>query len=156
MSLTEVILRELQSSDLELLIAIERDPKNLVYSESDKTPEIVDLELFLNSDHNLLKHDQLRMVIEKKGIAVGFADFFDADFLHLNAYVGIIVLDEYRRKGIALAALHLLSEVALSYKLISLLAKCQIWNDASICLFQQAGFLPVSQDNIHITFKKLL
>jgi RimJ/RimL family protein N-acetyltransferase len=54
--------------------------------------------------------------------------------------VGILVIPEMRRQGIALDALHLLQKKAQQFGINTLMAKCLHENTASINLFQKAGF----------------
>ena len=54
--------------------------------------------------------------------------------------MGILVIPEMRRHGIALDALHLLQKEAQQFGLNTLMAKCLRENIASINLFEKAGY----------------
>jgi diamine N-acetyltransferase len=156
MSNSSILLRKLQPSDLQFLIQVETDPENLQFSGEEDLPSIAELEAYLNSDHDIILHDQLRLVIEFNRTPVGFIDLFDVDFMHLKASVGIIVDHKFRRKGLAEAALQELSKFALEQKIHTLWAKCQKWNEASLNLFRKSGFQIVEEQDQFITLRLLL
>jgi diamine N-acetyltransferase len=156
MSATKITLRKLNSTDLDLLISIETDPENLMFSAGQSMPTVSELTDFLHSKHDLILHEQLRLAIEYRGTAVGFADLFDTDFRRLKAFVGIIILKEFRRKGIALQALKELETFARLYKLQTLWAKCQHLNFQSLNLFKNAGFEEVSYNEDFILLRLML
>ena len=81
MSNPSIQLRKLQPSDLHFLLQIETDPENLPFSGAEELPTVSELEAYLISEHNILLHDQLRLVIEFESKPVGFVDLFDVDFL---------------------------------------------------------------------------
>lgn len=156
MSNSSILLRKLQPSDLQFLIKVETDPENLQFSGEEELPSIAELEAYLNSEHDIILHDQLRLVIEFNRTQVGFIDLFDVDFTHLKASVGIIVDEEFRRKGLAEAALKELRKFAMEQKIQTLWAKCQSWNLPSVNLFRKSGFQIVEEHEQHITLKLLL
>lgn len=156
MSATEVTLRKLTPKDLDLLISIETDPENLLFSGAQSPPTASELIDFLHSTHDLVLHEQLRLVIEYQGIAVGFVDLFETDFKKLKAFVGIIITKEFRQKGIALKALEELKTLARLYKVQSLWAKCQHLNFQSLNLFKKAGFEEVCNNEDFILLRLLL
>lgn len=153
MSATKVTLRKLTSTDLDLLISIETDPENLLFSADQSIPTVSELTDFLHSTHDFILHEQLRLVIEYRGTAVGFVDLFDTDFRKLKAFVGIIILKEFRRTGMALRALKELETFARLYKLQSLWAKCRHSNIQSLSLFKKAGFEEVSYNEDFILLR---
>lgn len=156
MSAIEVTLRKLTSTDLDLLVSIETDPENLLYTLDQSLPNVSELTDFLHSTHDLVLHEQLRLVIEYQEIAVGFVDLFDTDFKKLKAFVGIIITKEFRQKGIALKAIEELKTFARLYKIQSLWAKCQHLNFQSLNLFKKAGFEEVSNNEDFILLRILL
>ena len=156
MSNSSILLRKLQPSDLQFLIKVETDPENLQFSGEEELPSIAELEAYLNSEHDIILHDQLRLVIEFNRTQVGFIDLFDVDFTRLKASVGIIVDEEFRRKGLAEAALKELRKFAMEQKIQTLWAKCQSWNLPSVNLFRKSGFQIVEEHEQHITLKLLL
>lgn len=143
----KITLRHLAARDLALLVQIETDPANCIYSGSTDIPEIEDLIALMHDESPFWESHQKRFTIEYHNEAVGFADLFDADFDLKSSYVGIFILPEFRQKKIALHALQLLWDEARSFDLITLKAKCLNNNKASIALFQKAGFMEESSTN---------
>ncbi|MBR4738878.1 MAG: GNAT family N-acetyltransferase [Bacteroidales bacterium] len=71
----------------------------------------------------------------------GCVDLYNYDPLNKRAAVGIMVANEYRRQGYALAMLHALSEMAIhNSTLHTLYADIAATNTASIALFKKAGY----------------
>jgi RimJ/RimL family protein N-acetyltransferase len=134
------MLRNLAAKDLALLVQIETDSDNLIYSGWNTPPEIDELIALIQDDGEFNQRGQKRFVIELDKQAVGFADLFDATSDLKCCYVGILVIPEMRRQGIALDALHLLQKKAQQFGINTLMAKCLHENTASINLFQKAGF----------------
>ena len=134
------MLRNLAAKDLALLVQIETNPANLIYSGWKTPPEIDELIALIQNDGEFNQRGQKRFVIELDKQAVGFADLFDATSDLKCCYVGILVIPEMRRQGIALDALHLLQKKAQQFGINTLMAKCLHENTASINLFQKAGF----------------
>jgi RimJ/RimL family protein N-acetyltransferase len=135
-----LMLRNLAAKDLALLVQIETDSDNLIYSGWNTPPEIDELIALIQDDGEFNQRGQKRFVIELDKQAVGFADLFDATSDLKCCYVGILVIPEMRRQGIALDALHLLQKKAQQFGINTLMAKCLHENTASINLFQKAGF----------------
>ena len=134
------MLRNLAAKDLALLVQIETNPANLIYSGWKTPPEIDELIALIQDDGEFNQRGQKRFVIELDKQAVGFADLFDATSDLKCCYVGSLVIPEMRRQGIALDALHLLQKKAQQFGINTLMAKCLHENTASINLFQKAGF----------------
>ena len=134
------MLRNLAAQDLALLVQIETNPANLIYTGWKTPPEIDELIALIQDDGEFNQRGQKRFVIELDKQAVGFADLFDATSDLKSCYVGILVIPEMRRQGIALDALHLLQKEAQQFGINTLMAKCLHENTASINLFQKAGF----------------
>ncbi|MBP5455687.1 MAG: GNAT family N-acetyltransferase [Paludibacteraceae bacterium] len=87
---------------------------------------------------------QLRLMIELKGERkpIGTIDLFDFDPYHSRAGVGILVDARYQSKGYATQALFLLCNYAFRLlKLHQLYCHVNERNEASIRLFQKAGFV---------------
>ena len=140
-------LRELSVLDLPLLVKIETNPDNLVFSGLTEVPSIDDLIELINEEASIFSSKQKRFTIEYKNSAVGFADLFEANFNTLTANVGIIVLPEYRKLQIGTASIRMLCDAARTYGIKTLIAQCKCDNKPSILLFQKANFSIVSQTN---------
>ncbi|MBR5092196.1 MAG: GNAT family N-acetyltransferase [Bacteroidales bacterium] len=77
----------------------------------------------------------------KEGGVCGAIDLYSYDPLNRRAAVGIMVANEYRRQGYALAMLRELQQIATNnYKLHTLYADIAATNTASIALFRKAGY----------------
>ena len=77
----------------------------------------------------------------KGGGVCGAIDLYSYDPLNRRAAVGIMVANEYRRQGYALAMLRELQQIATNnYKLHTLYADIAATNTASIALFRKAGY----------------
>lgn len=71
----------------------------------------------------------------------GCVDLYNYDPLNHRCAVGIMVANEYRRQGYALAMLHELSLLSSStFHLHTLYADIAETNTASLALFQKAGY----------------
>ena len=71
----------------------------------------------------------------------GCVDLYNYDPLNRRAAVGIMVANEYRRQGYALAMLHELQVLAsTNYQLHTLYADIASSNSASLGLFRKAGY----------------
>ena len=72
---------------------------------------------------------------------VGAIDLYNYDPLNRRCAVGIMVANEYRRQGYALAMLRELQRLATNnYRLHTLYADIAASNTASIALFRKAGY----------------
>lgn len=72
---------------------------------------------------------------------VGCIDLYAYDPLNRRCAVGIMVANEYRRQGYALAMLNELSHLSpLTFHLHSLYADIAAPNNASLALFKKAGY----------------
>ena len=77
----------------------------------------------------------------KGGGVCGAIDLYSYDPLNRRAAVGIMVANEHRRQGYALAMLRELQQIATNnYKLHTLYADIAATNTASIALFRKAGY----------------
>jgi RimJ/RimL family protein N-acetyltransferase len=74
----------------------------------------------------------------------------------LKASVGIIIGKEFRRQGLAEAALRGLQEYARQQKIQILWAKCHSLNAPSVNLFKKSGFQIVDEQDQCIYLKLLL
>ena len=71
----------------------------------------------------------------------GCVDLYAYDPLNKRAAIGIMVANEYRRQGYALAMLHRLKEIAKdTYNLHTIYADIAALNTASLALFRKAGY----------------
>lgn len=139
-------LRALEPEDIDLLYTWEND--TLLWKVSNTLAPFSrnTLRRYIENAHDdIYDAKQLRLMIVDKETnkTVGCIDLFDFEPFHLRAGVGILVYEsEDRRKGFAKEALNLLIEYCFTHLHFHQLY-CNITddNDASIKLFQNAGFV---------------
>lgn len=151
----QVYLRTPRFEDVAFLLRLENDPEIWEVSQTTEMFSRQDIEAFvLENKHDLLQEQQQRFIIvlSNSDIAVGTLDLFQYDADEETAGVGISVLPEYRRRGLATAALYQLVDYA--FKKIKLKKLyCSIFKDniASIKLFRNCGFQSV--DTLPLRFE---
>ena len=133
-------LRYLEQSDLEFLYDIENDEKLWVYgSESQHFSKKTLSDYIHNAKQDIEISKQVRFVISYKGKAVGMIDLYD--YNGQSSGIGVIVLQDYQKKGFAKESLSLLTDYAFSnLKLKKLFCSITPNNIASIKLFTSFGF----------------
>lgn len=139
-----IYLRALESSDLELLYISENDiavwkVSNII------TPFSKDvLELYLHSAHqDIYTNKQLRLMISlnHNHTPIGTIDLFDFDPMNLRVGVGVLIFEEFRRKGYASEAIDLVKKYAQETLMMNqLFCNISSSNSDSIALFEKAGF----------------
>lgn len=139
-----IYLRALESSDLELLYVSENDLGIWKVSNT-ITPFSKDvLELYLHSAHqDIYTNKQLRLMIclIQNHAPIGTIDLFDFDPMNLRVGVGILIFEEFRKKGYASEAIDLVKKYTHETLLMNQLY-CNIssLNTESITLFEKTGF----------------
>ena len=136
----DIVLRPLQNSDFDFLKRIENNTDNWQFGSEKK--EYSDEQLsdyIVNAKTDIKIAKQYRFVIDLNRAPIGFIDLFD--YTANSAGVGVIIIKDYRNKGFAKLALHLLSAYAFTtinlFKLHCAIAKDNL---ASIKLFISCGF----------------
>ena len=136
-------LRAIEPEDLELLYQIENDQRlwkvgatNVPYSRYTLHDYIA------NSSDDIYVDRQVRLMVENdEGETVGIVDLVQFSPQHLRAEVGIVILDGYRRKGYAAAAIQALCDYAQRVvHLHQLYAVVETSNESAVALFEKAGF----------------
>ncbi|HEX8351150.1 MAG TPA: GNAT family N-acetyltransferase [Hymenobacter sp.] len=139
-----VQLRALEDSDLDFLYALENDPAIWAVSDTLAPVSRYALRQYLaNAAADFHEVRQMRLIICAKADnrAIGVLDLFNFEPLHQRAGVGVTVLAAERRRGFAQAALRLLLEYAARFlQLHQLHCTIAADNEASLALFQSAGF----------------
>ena len=136
----KILLRPLQLSDLDFLFEIENNKENWKYGTENKQYTKEELTNYIaNAKQDITNAGQFRFVIDFENTPIGFIDLFD--YTTNSAGVGVIIAKNYRRRGFAKEALHLLSIYSfktLNFKKLD----CNIEKDnlASIKLFASCGF----------------
>ncbi len=135
-----IVLRSLQVSDRELLFEVENNTDNWKYGTENKQYTKEELTNYIaNAKQDITNAGQFRFVIDFENTPIGFIDLFD--YTTDSAGIGVIIAKDYRRRGFAKEALHLLSIYSfetLNFKKLD----CNIEKDnlASIKLFTSCGF----------------
>lgn len=142
-ALPTVYLRAMEPEDLDSLYQIENDPEtwdvgtaNVPYSR------YVLYDYVANSKNDIYADRQVRLIIEDASHNVaGVIDLTNFEPKHLRAEVGIVVKHEYRRRGIALAAMRKIkAHAAEVIHLHQLYAYIGADNYGSLRLFEKSGF----------------
>ncbi|MFI3314847.1 MAG: GNAT family N-acetyltransferase [Rikenellaceae bacterium] len=138
-----VSLRAMEVEDLDTLYQYENDKK--VWRVSGTTVPFSRhiLRKFIDTAFtDIYQSGQLRLIIEREGLAIGAVDIFDFDAHNKRAGVGIIIFDSNNRsKGSAFEAMSLLVDYCFSTLLLHQIY-CNIGshNQASLALFKKLGF----------------
>lgn len=141
-------LRALEPEDIELLMLWENDPE-LWHLSGTMTPySRYQLKQYIAAgQEDIYQAGQLRLMLESvsQKEAIGTIDLFDFDAQHQRAGVGILIAKaENRQKGLGKEALQLLLPYAFeTFNLHQVYCNILSENEASIQLFQQAGFREV-------------
>ena len=133
----------MEPEDLDLMYLIENDPELWPMGQTSVPFSHYALKQYIAECSNDFFHDrQLRLVIEDAdGVSVGFVDLQHYDPQHHRAEVGIVVLPEQQRKGLATEALRLLAGyVSKHLGLHQLYALVPTCNEASCALFRRCGY----------------
>lgn len=139
-------LRALEPSDVDCLYLWENNPEMWRYGFSPAPLSRHQIwEYVQQYDANPLTQQQLRLMIDNDGKAVGTVDLYNIDIRNRHAFVGIMVASEHRRKGLGFKALQLIEDYCrhnLALKRIA--ATVAGDNEASIGLFVKAGYEPTA------------
>lgn len=139
----KIKLRAVEPEDLDLMYLIENDPELWPMGQTSVPFSHYALKQYIAECSNDFFHDrQLRLVIEKAdGVSVGFLDLQRYDPRHHRAEVGIVVVPEQQRQGIASEALRLVAQyVSVHLGIHQLYALVVEGNAASQALFRSCGY----------------
>ena len=139
MSLTEVFLRALEPSDIDVLFEIENNSVYWNYANRTEPFSRDLLKKFIKEqDRDIFEVKQKRFVVtDTKKTALGFVDIFDFEPLHHRAGVGIILKEEYRGRGYGRNAIKLLEKHMKDFFNINcLFANIAVENKKSIKAFE--------------------
>ncbi len=144
MKTDELVLRALEPNDIDLLYHWENDMKIWEVSNTLTPFSRHQLKAYVEQAQlDIYQTKQLRLVIEldPSHTAVGMIDLFDFDGYHQRGGIGIIIHENFRKKGYAAEALEMF--VAYCFNVLGLkqvYANISLLNKASIRLFESAGF----------------
>ena len=136
-------LRALEPEDLDLFYKWENDSSIWKISQTYKPFSRDLLKRYLENAHqDIFTVKQLRLMIERDGVAIGTIDLFDYEPIHARAGLGIwIVQESNRRQGYAIESLRLIIEYAFfKLQLNQLYCNISANNQASINLFSALDF----------------
>lgn len=138
----EIILKKMDSTDVEFVLEVENNQEFWEVSENDSEysiGDIIDLEFNLRDP---FKAKQVRYIINLGENRIGTIDLTEIDFDSKNASVGVVITSNTnRKKGFAKKALGLLEIKAIEFGLIELKAIVHKKNEASHRLFLGSGYL---------------
>lgn len=140
---SRINLRAVEPEDLDLMYLIENDTELWSCGGTTVPFSHYALKQFITeSTGDIFRDRQLRLVIDTAdGTSVGFLDLQNCDPLHHRAEVGIVVVPEKQRQGVATEALSLLAKYAsIHLGLHQLYAFVPEGNVASAALFRRCGY----------------
>ena len=149
LEMKKIKLRTLLPTDLEFLQKIENDKNLWEYGSDRKKFTKEELTNYIkNSSEKIQKAKQFRFVVDYNNTPVGFVDLFE--YKDSSAGVGIIIDEEYQKRGFASESLRLLIDCSLEdLKLKNLHCKISKSNLRSIQLFTSSGFtFTKEKDNV--------
>ena len=149
LEMKKIKLRTLLPTDLEFLQKIENDKNLWEYGSDRKKFTKEELSNYIkNSSEKIQKAKQFRFVVDYNNTPVGFVDLFE--YKDSSAGVGIIIDEEYQKRGFASESLRLLIDYSLEdLKLKNLHCKISKSNLKSIQLFTSSGFtFTKEKDNV--------
>ena len=133
-------LRALEPEDLELLYAIENDPEVWEAGEASFYSRYTLKQYIATAANDIRVDGQLRLVAQWAGVGIGLADLAGYDAANARAEVGMVVLPQYRGRGLAEQALLCLVEHARRLHLHQLWATIAVGNSAAEAMARGAGF----------------
>lgn len=138
-----ICLRAPEPEDLACMFSLENDTPDLWrYGDATGPYSSYALRRYIQESSNDIFADrQLRLMIDKDGVTVGMIDVFDFDPLHSRAEIGVVVGEEFRRSGVASAALDMLVRHCFdNLHIHQLTAKVDVDNEPCRALFASCGF----------------
>ena len=139
-----IYLRALEPSDLAVLYTTENNTAVWRVSNTITPFSKAILELYLETAHqDIFSTKQLRLMIclNTNHNPVGTIDLFDFDPMNARVGVGVLVFDEYRKKGFASEAIELVKTYARETLLLhQLFCNISASNNESVNLFEKCGF----------------
>ena len=142
-STAHISLRALEPEDLELIYQLENDPDVWRWGSTTVPYSRFAIRQYLEQNQNDLFMDrQLRLVAvdEQTGQPVGLADLTNFDPLHRRAEIGLLIVPEFRAKGLSPVILRQLEKYAERLALHQLYATIATTNEPATRLFQKAGY----------------
>jgi diamine N-acetyltransferase len=142
-----LLLRAPEPADIDTIYRWENDTRIWHLGNTLAPYSKFDVEQFVfNSERDIFSAKQLRLMIDWHtsglgNITVGILDLFDFDPHHKRAGIGVLIDEDYRKRGFATEALSLLIEYCFkTLDLHQVYCNIEQSNEHSIRLFTNAGF----------------
>lgn len=142
----KIRLRAVEPSDALMMYEVENDPDVWFYSSRVAPLSMHALSRYAcNTDSDPFRERQLRLVVELTDeTPCGLLDLYEINPIDRTAMAGIVILSQFRNKGLASEAIALLQTYAAKIlHLRALAARIPVTNTASIRLFHSAGYRQV-------------
>lgn len=139
-----VTLRTMEPEDLEVLYHLENDPRTWDQGSTTVPYSREMLRQFISKGtYNIYSDGWVRLMIDSvdEGISVGMVDIMSFNPRHLRAEVGIVIDNDYCRRGYATESLQLVERYAKEFlHLRQLYSYVSSRNEASKALFRKLGY----------------
>jgi len=146
MGLNKIKLRALELDDLEFLFEIENNSKFQKISSTILPFSKYYLEKYImESNLDIFSEKQFRFVIsiENKN-PIGFIDLFDFDPINHRAGIGIVIINNHRKKGYALESVKLIEDISKKkLQIHQLYVNVGVDNKSSLNLFKKLGYIEI-------------
>lgn len=140
----KIYLRAVESSDATRIMLWENNPSFWHVSETEIPFSLHDIHHFIENSQHFRQTGQLRLIIclNENDLPVGCVDFYDADFKHRRAGIGILIAEpENKEKGYASEAIRLLVKYGRDvFDFQQVYAMISVSNEPSLRLFEACGF----------------
>ncbi len=144
----DIVLRAVEPEDLEILYRWENSTVLWYHGNTLAPYSKLVLRQYINDslEMDIYQSKQLRLMIDlvEEKATIGTIDLYDIDAHNRRAGIGILIDDDYRRRGFAKQALELMSNYAFNFLYLhQIYAYIAQSNTNSISLFQKAGYQSV-------------
>ena len=144
----DIVLRAVEPEDLEILYRWENSTVLWYHGNTLAPYSKLVLRQYINDslEMDIYQSKQLRLMIDlvDEKTTIGTIDLYDIDAHNRRAGIGILIDDDYRRRGFAKQALELMSNYAFDFLYLhQIYAYIAQSNTNSISLFQKAGYQSV-------------
>lgn len=144
----DIVLRAVEPEDLEILYRWENSTVLWYHGNTLAPYSKLVLRQYINDslEMDIYQSKQLRLMIDlvEQKVTIGTIDLYDIDAHNRRAGIGILIDDDYRRRGFAKQALELMSNYAFDFLYLhQIYAYIAQSNTNSISLFEKAGYQSV-------------
>lgn len=144
----DIVLRAVEPEDLEILYRWENSTVLWYHGNTVAPYSKLVLRQYINDslEMDIYQSKQLRLMIDlvEEKATIGTIDLYDIDAHNRRAGIGILIDDDYRRRGFAKQALELMSNYAFDFLYLhQIYAYIAQSNTNSISLFEKAGYQSV-------------